>query len=134
MAQLELVITTQAELGFEKGTTFDEMVKHARQLGLELCPAEVGPYLRLVYKDQPKGEWLRIAMEPITDSVGYLGVFCVEHDDDGLYLNTNWFNRDNVWNPDYRWVFVRNSLYFTTPFYMGFVFVFANRQSFCRSH
>jgi len=49
-----------------------------------------------------------------TDSDGNLNVFNVEHDDDGLWLNTNWFNPQNVFNPDNRWVFVRNSLHSTT--------------------
>ena len=56
----------------------------ALELGLELCPAEVGPVLRLAYKDQPLSRWLIIAMNVITVSVGGLSVFRVEHDDRGL--------------------------------------------------
>lgn len=53
----------------------------------------------------------------ITDLDGNLNVFNVEHDDDGRWLNTNWFNPQNVWNPHDRWVFARsrNSFYFPPP-------------------
>src|SRR3989344_1471412 len=106
---LELVGVSVAELGFVEGATFAQIIELARQLGLELCPAEVGPALRLAYKDQPKGEWLRIAMEPVAGSDGRLFVFFVGCDDDGLWLRTLWFYPRNVSGPGPRWVFVRKS-------------------------
>ena len=106
--KLELVVVTVAELGFPNGATFAQIVKVAKQLGLSLCPAEVGPALRLDYKDQPNGEWLRIAMKPVTDSGGGLRVFGVGHDSGGLWLGTLWFRPECVWGPGARWVFVRS--------------------------
>ncbi|MBI4117207.1 MAG: hypothetical protein HY451_00740 [Parcubacteria group bacterium] len=47
----------------------------------------------------------------ITDSDGNLNVFNVEHDDNGQWLNTNWFNPQNTWNDDNRFVFVRSRNY-----------------------
>ena len=109
LTTLDLVIVSVAELGFSEGATFAQIIERARQLGLELCPAEVGPALRSAYKDQPKGEWLRIAMEPVADSDGYLLVFRVARDDDDLWLVTFWFFPQFVFGPDVRWVFVRKS-------------------------
>jgi len=43
----------------------------AKERGLELCPAEVGPQLRLQYQDQ-LDEWLVIGMEPILGPDGTL--------------------------------------------------------------
>ena len=108
ITELELVVVTQADLGFPEGTTFENMVLRAKDYGLEKCPAEVGPYLRSVYKDQPNGERLRIAMEPISVSGGFLDVFYVAHDGDGQWLRTRWFDPQVVWDPDGRWVFVRS--------------------------
>lgn len=56
----------------------------------------------------------------LTDPDGNLNVFNVDHDNDEQWLNTNWFNPENVWNPDNQFVFVRprKSLYFS-PLQMG---------------
>ncbi|MDO8664011.1 MAG: hypothetical protein Q7K44_00445, partial [Candidatus Liptonbacteria bacterium] len=68
--EVDLVNVSVAELGFKNGAPRKDIYERAVSLGLELCPNEVGPQLRLQYTDQPKGEWLRIAMEPITGSDG----------------------------------------------------------------
>ena len=80
--EVDLVVVTVGELGFKDGARRDVLYARAIELGLQLCPAEVGPALRLLYKDQPRGEWLRIGMEPITDSDGFPFVFGVDYDSD----------------------------------------------------
>ncbi|MDP3990944.1 MAG: hypothetical protein Q8P63_01470, partial [Candidatus Nealsonbacteria bacterium] len=75
-------------------------------LGLELCPSEVGPQLRLQYRDQPNDEWIIVGMEPITDSGGSLRVLDVGRGDSGLWLYSYWSHPDRVWNPDDLLVFV----------------------------
>lgn len=104
---IELVNVSVAELGFKDGATRKDIYERAISLGLELCPNEVGPQLRLQYKDQPKGEWLPIAMKPIADSNGSLRVFDVVHDDDGLYLYGISGFPDSFWHGYHRWVFAR---------------------------
>jgi hypothetical protein len=79
----------------------------ALELGLELCPAEVGPVLRLAYKDQPLSGWLIIAMNVITVSVGGLSVFRVEHDDRGLWLSAGYGHPESFCGSDKHFVFVR---------------------------
>lgn len=51
----QTVELTVCLLGFPDGSTTDEIYKKANKLGLELCPLELGPYLRLVYLEQPEG-------------------------------------------------------------------------------
>lgn len=104
---LNLEVWTVKELGFSSSATREQVYEAAQKQGLELCPAEVGPQLRLQYPDQPQYEWLYIAMEPITASDGDQNVFRVGHDEDEVWLNSNWYNPDNVWDCDDRWVFVR---------------------------
>ncbi len=71
----------------EKSHTTDEIYAEAEKFGLELCPAEVGPHYRLAYKDQPPGEYVRIAMKQITVSDGHPLVFNLHHVVVGLWLD-----------------------------------------------
>lgn len=48
---------TVRNLGFTRGATIAEIYGRARELGLSLCPLELGPHLRLQYLDQPEGYW-----------------------------------------------------------------------------
>ncbi|NMB91825.1 hypothetical protein GYA37_03190 [candidate division WWE3 bacterium] len=104
---LDLVVLSVKELGFPQGTQLKDIYEAAKNQGLDLCPAEVGPQLRLQYPDQPNGEWLVIAMEPIKDSGGALGLFRVGCGGGGLWLNAYNGNPDNFWNGNNRFVFVR---------------------------
>ncbi|MDZ7798600.1 MAG: hypothetical protein U5L76_03185 [Patescibacteria group bacterium] len=105
---VELFTATVAELGFSGHTCFNNICTRIRELGYELCPAEVGPQLRLQYPDQPSNECLYIAMESITDSDGDLELFYVGHGAYGRWLSTNCGLPDFVWSPDHRFVFVRS--------------------------
>ncbi len=104
--EVNLVRMSVKDLGFKGNARFDEICARGKELGLELCPSEVGPQLRLQYLDQPKNEWLIIAMEAIRDSHGLLDVFGVGHVDDGRWLNAYYGHPDSTWNPDYQFVFV----------------------------
>ena len=106
--EVELVIASGTDLGFKGSATRADIYKRAQELGLDLCPNEVGPQLRLQYTDQPNGEWLLIAMEPITGSDGDLVVFRVSRDDDGeQWLLGRYGRPDIVWLAGNRWVFLR---------------------------
>lgn len=100
---IDLVLVTPKELGFTKYPTTTELFAKAKAEGLELCPAEIGPRLREIYMDQPKGEWIYIAMEPISDSGGSPRVFRVGHGDDGKrWLFFGWTYPAFRWYLDFR--------------------------------
>lgn len=104
---LNLVKVSVAELGFLKDATRREIYDHAKKLGLELCPAEVGPALRYQYPDQPQGEWLAIAMESVTGSDGHPFVFRVARDDSGRWLDTYWGSLGFFWGGEDQFVFCK---------------------------
>jgi hypothetical protein len=68
--QVELTLVSAAELGVASQSPLADVYQRATQLGLVLCPPEVGPQLRLDYRDQPLGESLLIAMEPVKTYYG----------------------------------------------------------------
>ena len=103
--EVDLVKVTVAGLGFRKGVRRDQIYKRAEELGLRRCPSEVGPQLRLQYRDQPNGEWIIIGMEPIIASDGNLSVFSVLRFDSELWLYGGWGRPDRVWDADSQWVF-----------------------------
>jgi hypothetical protein len=63
---LDLVVASVAELGLpEDGALLDAIYARARSIGLELCPPDLGLALRLNYLNQPRGQFLHIAMRPV---------------------------------------------------------------------
>ncbi len=70
--ECDLIKLTVKDLGFPSGATTEQIFEKAIELGLELCPAEVGPQLRLQSKIK---DWTLIAMKQIADRRGYPSVF-----------------------------------------------------------
>jgi hypothetical protein len=101
----ETVKISVADLGFRYMATTKEIYQRAEELGLELCPAEVGPHLRLKDKSQQMDDWYWVAMKQITDSYGSPHVFRLWRDGDELWLDDRWTNPGNKWYPDYQLVF-----------------------------
>lgn len=89
-----LVQFTVEQLGFPDGATTDEIYAKADELGLDLCPAEVGPLLRLSYTGT---DWKFIAMKQITDRYGFPSVFDLGSGDAELELD------GHRAKPGYRW-------------------------------
>ena len=83
---LELVLLSAADLGVESESSLADVYNRARQVGLQLCPAEAGPQLRLAYRDQPRGEALHIAMEPIATYRGDPTILALANWGSGLLL------------------------------------------------
>ncbi|MBI5420884.1 MAG: hypothetical protein HZA35_01050 [Parcubacteria group bacterium] len=97
--EITLVRLTVADLGFKEGARYKDIIARAKELGLDYCPAEVGPQLRLQYQDQPSGEWLRIATKPIIGPNNIPSVFSLGHGVGGLWLDDDWVGLGSEWYP-----------------------------------
>src|SRR5262249_3195267 len=105
---VDLVLVSAAQLGLagEQAAVADIHAR-ARHLGLELCSAEIGPQLRLDYLDQPVGDFVRLAMEPIETYGGVLVDFTVANGGASLLLLGGFAQAETVVNANVRFVFVR---------------------------
>ncbi|KXK08872.1 MAG: hypothetical protein UZ21_OP11001000430 [Microgenomates bacterium OLB22] len=93
------------DLGLSGNPTTGRVYRKMQELGLDLCPAEVGPHMRLATKDQPLGDYYWIVMKQITDSDGYPNVFRLVRYEDGLWSDARWAGPGSEWNPDDEFVF-----------------------------
>lgn len=108
--ELDLCVLTTSELVGKQNRTIEEVFFGASRLGLERCPAEVGPQLRLQYLDQPRRERLIIGMDPIRISNDYFHVLSVEYYGSVPCLYSRFCALDApdiLWDGDCHWVFVR---------------------------
>ena len=106
--KVNLVRITPKELGFRDGAHRVDIYKRVLEFGLELCPLEVGPQLRLQYIDQPRLESLQIGMEPQVDSEGYESEFRVVHGGgDFIWLVGDHKHLDDFWEEDEYFIFVK---------------------------
>jgi hypothetical protein len=96
-----------AELGASVEVSLHDIYARALSLGFELCPAEVGPALRLQYLDQPLGEFLQIAMNPVARYTGELIRFRVAKAGFGLLLLGSDGDLATTVPGAFRFVFVR---------------------------
>ncbi len=103
--EIELVKLTVGDLGLGERPTTDQVYARIAELGLELCPPEVGPYYRLAHLDQAMDDWVIVGMEPFTNEDGESCVFCVERSSGGLWLNDYWAEPDRGWGTDYQFLF-----------------------------
>lgn len=100
--KVNLCRATVRELTGKDGATTEEVMKAVSRMGF-LCPPEVGPALRLQYREQPKGEQLLIAMHPLkadsSDSCDM--IFSLNNPNElpvGLTLDGHYVNAIMVWS------------------------------------
>lgn len=99
---LDLVRLTVKDFGFPNGATTDEIYQKAEELGLELCPQDTGPNLRL---QNSTPDYMYIAMKQISDRDGSPSVFYLSRRAGGLWLDYYWAKSDDRWHVSSKFVF-----------------------------
>jgi hypothetical protein len=106
--EVDLVVVSIAELGFKNGAYPKQIYARAKELGLQPCPAEVGPQLRLQYPEQPNKELLIIGTELNISEGHNLEVMIVEQESwSSLCLSVGFRRPDVIWESDWHFVFIK---------------------------
>lgn len=103
--EAKLIRLRVEDLGFSGGATTDQIFARAEELGLELCPPEVGPEFRLQYTNQPMNEDVFVGMKQISVSDGNPSLFRVARHAGGSWLDNAWAAPAREWNASSRFVF-----------------------------
>lgn len=116
---VKTVELTVGDLGFPEGTTMPQIIERARKVGLNLCPLELGPHMRLQYLDQPEGYLgkpsfqhqapygsITIVSERLTQDDDFLEGFYLRRIDGVLWVRGYHASYDHVWNPDDHLIFL----------------------------
>jgi hypothetical protein len=118
---IQTVELTVGNLGFPDGATTDQIFNRASELGLELCPIELGPYLRMEYLDQPEGYTgdplqryqapsgsITIASEILTEDNDFPKGFYLRRINGELWLRGYRADHLHVWNPGDHFIFCKS--------------------------
>lgn len=103
---VDLVKRSPYRLGLKQGAKFGDIIARALEEGFHLCPSEVGPQLRLQYRNQRKKENLRIAMKFIEVN-GHPLIFTVQQNLNWFLLGTDAGHEQSFYESDYEFVFVK---------------------------
>lgn len=117
-SSIDTVEVPVGALGFRQGATMERIHQRATELGLALCPLELGPYLRLRLVDQPEGSLgyppsrnrappgsITVASRPIADDDETPKGFYLRRIRGVLWLRGYRSDAEHVWDPDDRLVF-----------------------------
>ncbi len=109
---------TVRDLGFPRGATIAAIYGRAAALGLGLCPLELGPHLRLQYRDQPEGDWgkpvrrhqapcgsITIASEQLAADDDFPKGFYLRRIKGVLWLRGYRSGPEHVWEPEDHFIF-----------------------------
>jgi hypothetical protein len=106
--EVAVVMLSGAQLGIDKnGVRRSEALARGRRLGLDLCQPELAAQLRLQYLDQPVGEFLDLAMEPVATYGGHRVSFTLGNGGAGFILIGSKATEDAIVTPQSKLLFVR---------------------------
>jgi hypothetical protein len=98
------------DLGFKKPTTLKLVYTKLKKLNFELVPIDIALRVRLIYKNQKKGEWLRIAteMKSMIDSDNVPHLPKLGKALNKFFIETYWAYPEAIFHPHNEFVVCKN--------------------------
>ena len=110
---MDIAAVSVADLGFEQGASYGQLTARALESGLVECPLELGPHLRLQFRDQPEGSRgqpathhrapsgaITIASPALDEQEDTPKGFYLRRIDGVLWLRGYWSWPGHVWRPE----------------------------------
>jgi hypothetical protein len=99
-------------LGFKKPTELRKIYKAFKIKGYKLIDPPIAIYLRCIYKNQPRGEWLRIAvpLKSMVDSDGIPHLPKLGSALGKLFIETYWSYPKAIFHPHNFFLVQKNDL------------------------
>lgn len=115
---VETAEITVGALGYSNGAAIAQIFDKAQDVGLSLCPLELGPHLRLQFLDQAEGSLgqppsrhrappgsLTIASRPLTEDDDVPKGFYLRRIDGVLWLRGYHSGSEHLWSPEDHLIF-----------------------------
>jgi hypothetical protein len=108
-SKIKLFRVKVKNLGFKKPTKLNLIYKKIKGLNYKLVPVDVALRSRLIYKNQKKGEWLRIAteMKSMVDSDGVPHLPKLGKALNKYFVETYWAYPDAIFHPHNEFIVCR---------------------------
>lgn len=111
-SKIELYRIKVKNLGFKVPTTLNAIYKKIKRLNFKLVPVDVALRSRLIYKNQKKGEWLRIAtdMRSMIDSDGVQHLPKLGKALNKFFIETYWAYPGAIFHPHNEFIVCKHDL------------------------
>lgn len=86
---------------------YKDIVHAVHAVGLELCPMELAPYLRLQFLEQPEGSLITVASNKPVQSDTFPNGFYLSRSTESIWLRGYLSTEDWMWSPESIFAFVQ---------------------------
>jgi hypothetical protein len=104
--KVKLVKVKLSDLHLSSPCSYQDIIRRASTIGLQVCPLYLGAFLRLQYSSQPEGPYLTIASPLLEGDENYPTGFYIRNFDNSLWLRGYRALGQTEWPPENEFIFL----------------------------